>query len=80
MITAESKISDVIIKIPNYLVIFRKYWNKELNEVQLKYYGMLKIQFYNSLWALSLLRHVVLFPDNKCYNSNRFFEKNREDF
>ena len=46
MITAESKISDVLSKIPNYLVIFRKYWNKELNEVQLKYYGMLKIQFY----------------------------------
>ncbi len=46
MITAESKISDVTSKIPNHLAIFRKYWNTELDEARLKYYGMLKIQFY----------------------------------
>ena len=46
MITPESKISDVLSKIPNHLAIFRKYWNKELDEARLKYYGMLKIKFY----------------------------------
>lgn len=46
MITAQSKISDIASRIPNHRAIFEKYWRKKLDDSWLKYYGMLKIQFY----------------------------------